>query len=58
MTIDEQAVKGMLLLVGMPLVMSVVAESFLFVLREDVGRDLREFLDRVGTRSGIGKKKH
>ena len=58
MTIDEQAVKGMLLLVGMPLVMSVVAESFLFVLRDDVGRDLREFLDRVGVRSGIGKKKH
>ena len=58
MTIDEQAVKGMLLLVGMPLVMSVVAESFLFVLREDVGRDLREFLDRVGVRSGISKKKH
>ena len=58
MTIDEQVVKGILLLIGMPLVMSLVAESFLFVLREDVGRDIREFLDRVGVRSGLDKKTH
>ena len=58
MSIDEQVVKGMLLLVGLPLVMSVVAESFIFVLREDVGRDIREFLDRVGVRSGLNKKTH
>ena len=58
MSIDEQVIKGMLLLVGLPLVMSVVAESFIFVLREDVGRDIREFLDRVGVRSGLDKKTH
>lgn len=58
MSIDEQVIKGMLLLVGMPLLMSVVAESFIFVLREDVGRDIREFLDRVGVRSGLDKKTH
>lgn len=58
MTIDEQVIKGMLLLVGLPLLMSVVAESFIFVLREDVGRDIREFLDRVGVRSGLNKKTH
>lgn len=58
MSIDEQVVKGMLLLVGMPLLMSVVAESLIFVLREDVGRDIREFLDRVGVRSGLDKKTH
>ena len=58
MTIDEQVVKGMLLLVGMPLLMSVIAESFLFILREDVGRDIRDFLNRVGVRAGINKKTH
>ena len=56
--IDEAFVKVMLLVVAMPLLMSLVAESFLFILREDVGRDIRDFLDRVGVRTGINKKTH
>tara|TARA_B100000287_G_scaffold87059_1_gene79678 strand:+ start:227 stop:400 length:174 start_codon:yes stop_codon:yes gene_type:complete len=56
--IDEAFVKVMLLVVAMPLLMSLVAESFLFILREDVGRDIRDFLNRVGVRAGINKKTH
>jgi len=58
MTLDMGFIKVMLFLVGLPLLMSGVAESFLFILREDVGRDIRQLLDRAGARSGFNKKTH
>lgn len=58
MTVDVEFIKGMLFLVGVPLLMSGVAESFLLILREGIGHDIRQLLDRAGARSGFSKRTH
>ena len=58
MTIDEGIIKGVVFIVALPLLMSAVAESFIYVLREDVGSDLREFINLASTRLGFSKKTH